>query len=72
MATQSQRNAQEIIKLQGEIKLIHNKISTIKDNHLKHLDIKVNNVYKLLWAIAVISLSSLLNFLTNILNSQQI
>ena len=43
MATQSQKNAQEIIKLQGEIKLIHNKISTIKDNHLKHLDIKVNN-----------------------------
>ena len=38
MATQSQKNAQEIIKLQGEIKLIHNKISVIKDNHLTHLD----------------------------------
>jgi len=68
MATQSQKNANEIIKLQGEIKLIHNKISTIKDNHLVHLEKKVDNVYRFLWVIATISLSSLLNFLSNILS----
>ena len=61
MATQSQKNANEIIKLQGEIKLIHNKISVIKDNHLAHLDKKVDNVYKLLWAVGMVSLSSLLS-----------
>ena len=37
MPTQSQRNAQEIIKLQGEIKLIHQKLTSIKDNHLAAL-----------------------------------
>ena len=68
MATQSQKNSQDIIKLQGETKLIHQKIDTIKDNHLAHLDIKVNNIYKLLWVIATISLSSLLSLLTNLLS----
>ena len=68
MTTQSQKNSQDIIKLQGETKLIHQKIDTIKDNHLAHLDTKVNNIYKLLWVIATISLSSLLSLLTKLLN----
>ena len=46
MATQSQRNEKEIIKLQGELKLINNKIDTIKINHLQHIDYKFNNIYK--------------------------
>ena len=58
----------DIIKLQGETKLIHQKIDTIKDNHLAHLEKKVDNVYKLLWLLVTISLSSLLNFLSNILS----
>ena len=68
MTTQSQKNSQDIIKLQGETKLIHQKIDTIKDNHLAHLDIKVNNIYKLLWVIATISLSSLLSLVTELLS----
>ncbi len=68
MPTQSQKNANEIIKLQGEIKLIHNKISVIKDNHLHHLDMKVSNVYKLLWAVGMVSLSSLLSLIISLLN----
>jgi len=68
MTTQSQKNSQDIIKLQGETKLIHQKIDTIKDNHLAHLEKKVDNVYKLLWVLVTISLSSLLNFLSNILS----
>ncbi len=68
MPTQSQKNAQEIIKLQGEIKLIHQKLTSIKDNHLAHLEKKVDNVYKFLWVIATISMSSLINFAFNILS----
>jgi len=68
MPTQSQKNAQEIIKLQGEIKLIHQKLTSIKDNHLAHLERKVDNVYKFLWVIATISLSSLINFVFNLTN----
>ena len=68
MPTQSQKNAQEIIKLQGEIKLIHQKLTSIKDNHLAHLERKVDNVYKFLWVIATISLSSVINFIFNLTN----
>jgi hypothetical protein len=75
MTTQSQKNSQDIIKLQGETKLIHQKIDTIRDNHLHHLDMKidvvsnkVNNIYKLLWVIVTISLSSLLNLVSNLLS----
>ena len=68
MPTQSQKNSEEIIKLQGEVKLIHQKLTTIKDNHLAHLEKKVDNVYKFLWVIATISLSSLINFIFNLLN----
>jgi hypothetical protein len=62
-----QNNSLEIIKLQGEIKVIHEKITTIKDNHLTHLEQKVDNIYKFLWVIATISLSSLINFVFNLL-----
>ena len=68
MTTQSQKNSQDIIKLQGETKLIHQKIDTIKDNHLAHLDIEVKNIKKIAWVILTISLSSLLSLLANLLN----
>ena len=68
MVTQSQKNSQDIIKLQGETKLIHQKIDTIKDNHLAHLDIEVKNIKKIAWVILTISLSSLLGLIGNLLS----
>ena len=38
MPTQSQKNSFDIIKLQGEMKLINQKLETITNNHLHHLD----------------------------------
>ena len=46
MPTQSQKNSQDIIKLQGELKLVHQKIDTIKNNHLVHMNDKINNIHK--------------------------
>ena len=68
MKSQSQKNSEEIIKLQGEVKLIHEKITTIKDNHLSHLDAKVQTIYKLLWVAVTISLSGLINLIVNLLS----
>tara|TARA_E500000178_G_C16496297_1_gene519623 strand:+ start:377 stop:583 length:207 start_codon:yes stop_codon:yes gene_type:complete len=68
MKTQSQKNSEEIIKLQGEVKLIHEKITTIKDNHLAHLDTRVNTIYKLLWVAVTLSLSGLINLVVNLLS----
>jgi hypothetical protein len=68
MKSQSQKNSEDIIKLQGELKLVHQKIDTIKDNHLAHLDIKVNNIYKMLWVILTISLGGLINLVVELLS----
>jgi hypothetical protein len=58
MKTQSQKNSEEIIKLQGEIQLIDQKIVNIRDNHLAHIDQKINTIYKLLWFVLTISVSA--------------
>ena len=36
MATE-QTNKEAIIEIKGELKLIHEKVSQIKDNHLEHM-----------------------------------
>jgi len=68
MKSQSQKNSEEIIKIQGELKVIHEKITNIRDNHLAHLDLKVSTIYKLLWVAVTISLSGLINLVVNLLS----
>ena len=67
MKTQSQKNSEEIIKLQGEVKLIHSKINTIKDNHLAHIDKKIDNIYKVIWVIFGVSVASLADVVKTLL-----
>jgi hypothetical protein len=68
MKTQSQKNSEEIIKLQGEIQLIDQKIVNIRDNHLAHIDQKINTIYKLLWFVLTISVSGIINLVVNLLS----
>jgi len=68
MTSQSVKNSQDIIKLQGEIKLINNKLDTITHNHLHHLDLEIKNIKKIAWVILTISLSSLLSLVSSLLN----
>jgi len=68
MKTQSQKNSEEIIKLQGEIQLIDQKIVNIRDNHLAHIDAKINTIYKLLWFVLTISVSGIINLVVNLLS----
>jgi hypothetical protein len=42
-------NEKKIIKLEGELTLLHHKIDNIRDNHLHHIDLRINNIYKVLW-----------------------
>ena len=63
-----QENEKKIIKVEGELKLIHHKIDVIKDNHLTHIDLRINNIYKILWFVAALSLSSLANLVISLLN----
>jgi hypothetical protein len=49
----SQQNHDEILIMKGEVKLIKSEISTIKDNHLKHLDYKITQIQRVMWVIFV-------------------
>tara|TARA_R100001129_G_scaffold146029_1_gene107309 strand:- start:11 stop:220 length:210 start_codon:yes stop_codon:yes gene_type:complete len=60
-------NKIEIVKLQGEIKLIKQSIETIKTNHLVHLDQKVNQIYKILWLLVTIGLTQIFNLIRQLL-----
>jgi len=62
-----QQNEKKIIKLEGELRLIHHKIDTIKDNHLLHIDQKINNIYKVIWFVAALGITSLVNMVMTIL-----
>ena len=47
----SQMNHDEILIMKGEMKLIKTEITSIKDNHLKHLDYKITQIQRVMWVI---------------------
>ena len=47
----SQMNHDEILIMKGEMKLIKREISSIKDNHLQHLDYKITQIQRVMWVI---------------------
>jgi|TARA_Y100000996_G_scaffold406833_1_gene383672 pyruvate-formate lyase-activating enzyme len=55
----SQQNKEEIIKLHGKIDLINQDLKTVKENHLAHLDEKINDIRKILWFVCAIVLSNI-------------
>ena len=61
----AQENEKKIIKVEGELKLIHHKIDVIRDNHLHHLNLRINNIYKILLFVAALILTSLPNLVIN-------
>ena len=63
----SQENEKKIIKLEGELKLIHHKIDVIKDNHLHHIDQRINNIYRVLWFVFGLGLTSLANLVISLI-----
>ena len=49
MATKSQQNREELIRVEGELKLLKQELRTIKTNHLYHLDLRVSRIEKIMW-----------------------
>ena len=64
----SLENEKKIIKLEGELTLIHHKIDTIRDNHLHHIDLRINNIYKVLLFVAALSITSLVNLVLTLIS----
>ena len=57
----------EIEKIKGEIKLINQTINVIKDNHLVHLDQKVNTLNRVMWTVGVMVFGQLVIVIKNLM-----
>ena len=54
----------EIQELRGDIKLLSERITTIKDNHLHHIEEKINSITKVMYTIGFMILGQLLWVIT--------
>jgi len=54
----------EIQELKGEVKLLSERIATIKDNHLKHIEEKINSITKVMYTIGFMVFGQLLWVIT--------
>jgi len=57
----------EIEKIKGDIKLINQTINVIKDNHLVHLDQKVNTLNRVMWTVGFMVFGQLIILLKNLM-----
>ena len=48
MAEPSQ-NREDIIKIDGELRLIHQKL----DNHITHMSAKIDTIFKIVWTVSL-------------------
>lgn len=57
----------EIEKINGEIKLIHEKINNIKDNHLFHIERDISRLNKIAWTIGLLVFTQLIFLLRELI-----
>ena len=57
----------EMEKIKGEIKLINQTINVIKDNHLVHLDQKINTLNRVMWTVGVMVFGQLIIIIKNLM-----
>ena len=49
-------NREDIIKIEGELRLIHQKL----DNHITHMSAKIDTIFKIVWTVSFMVLGLLL------------
>ena len=55
MAEPSQ-NREDIIKIDGELRLIHKKL----DNHITHMSAKIDTIFRIVWTVSFMVLGLIL------------
>ena len=55
----SRKNELDILELRGEIKLLGQKMDTIKNNDLHHLQKSIDGIQRVLWAVGWLVLGHL-------------
>ena len=69
MSSQSQKNNEQILILNGKIKLVDQKIDLLMNNHLKHIEDKINTIYKVLWLVVTLSIGALADLIVRVLTN---
>ena len=59
MDPSAHKNELEIVKIQGELRLLNGKLDTIKNNDLAHMQKSVDTINKILWAVGLVVLGHL-------------
>ena len=60
MPTQSQKNGEAIIRIEGNIKVLQQEIQHIRGNHIAHLEMRISRMEKVMWSICLIATTHLL------------
>ena len=60
MATKLQQNREDLIRVEGELKLLKQELRTIKTNHLYHLDLRISRIEKIMWGCTLTVLTHLI------------
>ena len=55
----TRKNELELVSIRGEIKLLSERIESLKTNDLPHLQHSIDNIYKILWGVAILVLGQL-------------
>ena len=63
MAEPIQTNREDIIKINGELRLIHQKL----DNHITHMSAKIDIIFKIVWTISFMVLGLLLRIIYTVI-----
>ena len=48
-----QENREAIIRIEGKLELMDNKLNTLKDNHLFHIEKDMRQLRSLVWTIGI-------------------
>ena len=64
MAEPSQ-NREDIIKIDGELRLIHQKL----DNHITHMSAKIDTIFKIVWVVSFMALGNLMMLVRTLLTN---
>ena len=59
MGSPEHKNELEIVKIQGELRLLNGKLDTIKSNDLRHIQDSIDTINKILWAVGLVVLGQL-------------
>ena len=63
MTDQAQKNKEDIIEIRGELRLINQKLDTLVDNHIWHINRDLSNITKIIITVSTILFSGVITLL---------